>query len=137
MKCAIKKSIQWAISIFLLSSSLVASNNARSSTEPELVILTGSYNNQDWVEKNISMLACQTYTNWHLIYIADAPTDGTIKKFQELVEQHGIADKITLIINAERRGHMANQYDAIHACLNTKVIVIYDGDDWFSTDQAL
>lgn len=134
---AIKKSIRWLAAICLLSSAVLFGDAACLSTDPEFIILTGSYNNQDWVEKNISMLACQTYTNWHLIYIADAPTDDTIPKVQALIQLHGIADKVTLIINPERRGHMANQYDAIHACRNYQVIVIYDGDDWFATEQAL
>ena len=122
--------------IFWLNLSTYA-NNACLVSDPEFIILTCSYNNEEWVEKNISMLACQTYTKWHLIYIADAPIDNTVEKVQELIELYGIADKVTLIINPERRGHMANQYDAIHACSNNEVIVIYDGDDWFATDQAL
>lgn len=105
--------------------------------DPEFIILTCSYNNELWVEKNISMLACQTYKNWHLIYIADAPTDTTVEKVRELIERYNIADKVTLIVNPERYGHMANQYNAIYGCRNDQVIVIYDGDDWFATDQAL
>ena len=44
----------------------------------KFVIITPSYNNEEWVEPNLASMLNQTYTNWRTIYINDCSTDNTL-----------------------------------------------------------
>ncbi|BDC34105.1 hypothetical protein Noda2021_00630 [Candidatus Dependentiae bacterium Noda2021] len=100
-------------------------------------IITASYNNSEWYQKNLLSLFVQNYRNWHLIYIDDCSTDGTAQLVEDFVKEHAMDHYVTIVKNKERRGHLANQYDAIHACNKDEIIVILDGDDWFAHDGVL
>lgn len=107
---------------------------------PELtsfVIITASYNNSEWLERNLNSIFAQNYNNWHLVYIDDCSTDGTADGVQAHIDKQGKSDKVTLIRNAQRHGHMYNQYHAIGAVAADKVIVIVDGDDWLAHNDVL
>lgn len=101
------------------------------------VIVTASYNNIEWYERNLSSIFNQDYDNWHLIYIDDCSTDGTADAVIAYAQQHGMAHKMTLIRNTERRGHMYNQYHTIHTIPADKVVVMADGDDWLAHPGVL
>ena len=42
-----------------------------------MVIVIASYNNERWVEENLKSVFMQDYSNYRVIYIDDASTDGT------------------------------------------------------------
>jgi len=101
----------------------------------KFVILTASYNNEQWLHKNLDSIFGQKYDSsyWRVIYINDCSSDNTGQLVEEYVAQHGYHDQITIIQNEKRRRHLANQYDAIHhLCKSNEIIVICDGDDWFA-----
>lgn len=109
-------------------------------TLPELtsfVIMTASYNNIEWLERNLNSIFAQNYANWHLVYVDDCSTDGTPDAVQAHIDKQGKSDKVTLIRNDQRHGHMYNQYHAISAVAADKVIVIVDGDDWLAHNEVL
>ncbi|MFS8564222.1 MAG: glycosyltransferase family 2 protein [Rhabdochlamydiaceae bacterium] len=101
------------------------------------VIITPSFNNSKWCEKNLMSVFDQTYDNYRLIYIDDCSTDGTADKVQEIVARFGKADKVQLIRNKVNKGAMANFYHAIHSCSNEEIVVCLDGDDWLAHDRVL
>ncbi|MBS1986427.1 glycosyltransferase [Candidatus Dependentiae bacterium] len=101
------------------------------------VIVTASYNNIEWFERNLSSIFAQAYDNWRLVYIDDCSTDGTVDAVRAYVDACDKSDKVTLIRNAQRHGHMYNQYHAIHAVAPESVIVIVDGDDWLAHNNVL
>ncbi len=101
------------------------------------VIITPSFNNSRWCEKNLMSVFEQTYDNYRLIYIDDCSTDGTADKVQEIVERWGKRDKVQLIRNEVNRGAMANFYHAIHSCSDKEIVVCLDGDDWLAHDRVL
>lgn len=100
-------------------------------------IVTGSYNNSEWCERNIELLFTQDYDNWHLFYIDDCSQDDTVDKVERLINNYNKADKVTLIKNKKRYGHMYNQYTVINTIDPRAVVVIYDGDDWFANTHVL
>ena len=63
-----------------------------------IVIL--SYNNEDWVSKNLGSAINQDYDNYDVVYVEDASTDGTREKVKSMQEswdhKKGI---LTLICN--------------------------------------
>lgn len=108
-----------------------------SDTQKPIVILTASYNNKDWYERNLSSLFGQRYDNWRLIYINDCSTDQTSLLVQEYVRKSGQSDRVTFVDNKVRQGHLANQYAAIHTCKPHEIVVILDGDDWLAHNNVL
>lgn len=47
------------------------------------------------------------------------------------------SSRVQLIKNSERKGALANQYEAIHLCKDDEVIITLDGDDWFAHRDVL
>lgn len=131
--------ISYAILLLVASvplSPLYASNV--SIPEKKIVVIIASYNNQNWYEPTLKSLISQDYENWEAIYINDASTDETQRCVQQYLEKYDIHHRVTLINNPTRHGALANQYHAIHACNDTDIIIILDGDgDRFTDNQVL
>ncbi len=101
------------------------------------VIITPSFNNSKWCEKNLASVFEQTYDNYRLIYIDDCSTDGTADKVQEIINRLWKADKVQLIRNKVNKGAMENFYHAVHSCSDQEIVVCLDGDDWLAHDKVL
>ncbi|MFA5306196.1 MAG: glycosyltransferase family 2 protein [Candidatus Babeliales bacterium] len=101
------------------------------------VVVIASYNNQNWYKKNLNSVFNQTYKNYHVIYIDDCSSDKTGALVEQYVKEQHQELHVTLIKNKERRGAMANYYEAIHSCGAASIIVQLDGDDWFAHDHVL
>ncbi len=108
-----------------------------SAEEKLIVAVTASYNNKDVCKKNLFSLYSQEYDHWKMIYIDDASTDGTPDLIQSLISQYQLENRVTLIRNKTRKGHLSNQYYAIHSCPKDAIILILDGDDWLAAPWAL
>lgn len=102
-----------------------------------LVIEVASRNNREWLEQHFDSIRTQTYTNWRIIYIDDASTDGTADAVMEYVTKYNLEDRITLIRNSVRKGALANHYRAIHMCDDWEIVCQLDGDDWFADNNVL
>lgn len=118
----------------ILTSIVAASLYAEDKT---FVIVCASFNNQNVIVKNLRSIFLQKYSKWRLIYINDNSTDATLDIFNDVVAKSRLSSKITLINNTTRRGHLYNQYHAIHSCKDDEIIVIVDGDDWLAHDGVL
>ena len=104
--------------------------------ERPLVVIVPSYNNKDWCERNLDSIFNQKYSNYRVIYIDDCSPDKTYKYVQKYIDEHNVADKISLIRNKKNCGALANLYKAIHLCPDHAIIVTIDGDDWLHGDQV-
>jgi glycosyltransferase involved in cell wall biosynthesis len=117
---------------------LFALQTTFSYAEKAIVVLTTSYNNQKWVEKNLRSIFEQAYSNYRVIYIDDASQDLTANFVEVWVKNHPKKLRFDLIRNQERVGALANIYHGIHDhCADEEIIVSLDGDDWFYDDQVL
>ena len=105
--------------------------------EKTMVVIIPSYNNEQWVEKNLKSVLSQKYENFKVLYVDDCSTDNTYKKVLDLVETLHEQERVTIIHNKERVGAMANWYRAIHMCDDKAVIVQLDGDDWLAHEGVL
>lgn len=113
-------------------------------TKNKKVVLIPSYNNEEWVEKNLSSLLAQKDDNWVGIYINDFSLDKTREKTVEVLKKYDNSHRIFLQNNATHRGNCANLWLTIHECNDLPFqiddmdpIIIFDGDDWYMTDEAL
>ncbi len=102
--------------------------------EKHFVVLTLSYNNEAFVEKNADSVLSQTYPNFTWIYIDDCSTDATFEKISGRASHF---PNVKIQRNEKNMGAMANMYHAIHALDPHDVVVILDGDDWFSHERVL
>ncbi len=109
-----------------------------SQEEQPMVVLTTSYNNKNWVKKNITSILRQNYSNYRLIYIDDASQDGTADALENFMENIPKKIEVQIIRNKNRAGALANIYHAIHdLCADNEIVISLDGDDWFYDNQVL
>lgn len=100
--------------------------------EKPFVIIIPSYKNKNWHKRNLNSVFSQQYRNYRVIYIDDCSPDNTGQLVNEYVKLLNMENKITVIINAERNGALANIYKAAHLCQPHEIIVNLDGDDWLA-----
>jgi len=99
------------------------------------VFIVPSFNNSEWIERNLQSIFEQTYVNWKIIYINDNSTDDTHDKFMELSKSH--MDKITYIQDTTKYGQAFNRYRAYNLCEDSDICIMLDGDDWLASPFVL
>lgn len=105
--------------------------------EKPLVVLITSYNNKEYVRRNLTSVFAQKYSNYRIIYIDDCSTDNTSAMVQMLVERFNQQERLTFVRNDERVGALANIYHGVYSCRDEEIIVSLDGDDWFAHANVL
>lgn len=121
--------------LYVLFLPLITILTTQARIEWELIIPT--YNNERWCIKNIESLVNQTYPHWHATIIIDCATDKTEERLRAYITEHGLEDRITIVVNPENRGALANIYYAATLCPPHKVVGLLDGDDWLAHDHVL
>jgi len=108
-------------------------------TPPEklIVVVIPSYNNIEWYENNLCSIFMQEYENYRIIYIDDCSDDGTADAVAAYVERAGQSDRVTLIRNPERMGHLYNHIIAVNMAEDYAIVVHIDGDDWLRLDERV
>lgn len=102
-------------------------------------IVIPSYNNEKWVDYNIASIINQTYTNYDVLYIDDASTDGTYELVYNIVGKLPNWKIITNNVN-RRRGYNISPYNQNILDFvddDNDVLVFVDGDDWLYDEQVL
>ena len=87
----------------------------------KFVIITPSYNNEEWVEPNLASMLNQTYTNWRTIYINDCSTDNTLEKVNNIVKND---KRFTIINNKENQGATYNYINFLDQIEDNEIINI-------------
>ncbi len=105
--------------------------------EKPFVIVIPSYNNKDRYKENLNSIFEQKYHNYRVIYISDAPTDGTTELVEEYVKQWRQEHRFTLIKNHQKSGPLACMAQAVFQCDKTEVVVDLDGNDTLAFDGTL
>lgn len=101
-------------------------------------ILICSYNNANWVKKNLDSVFCQTYPHYRVLYINDCSTDTTATQVHNYLTDKDIDKKCNIITTTRRHYKLYNMFHAIHKlCNNNEIIVELDGDDWFLHEKVL
>lgn len=96
-------------------------------------ILVPSYNNQDWVEYNLSSLISQTYQNYHVYYLDDASTDNTYEIVKNLV---GNNPKFTIIKKTENT-YPYGILSFFEYLDDDDIYMAVCGDDWLYDEKVL
>lgn len=90
-----------------------------------------------WYKNNLDSACFQEYDNYRILYIDDASPDGTGDAVQAYIDQHQLADRVTLIRNTTNKGALANIYYAVLSCDDHEIIVLLDGDDRLKHNRVL
>ena len=100
------------------------------------IIITPSYNNEQWVEYNIASILNQTYDNYEVFYIDDASTDNTYEKVKEIVQE---LQNWKIIKNIENKGATHNYFHNLADYIKDPedIIIHLDGDDWLYDETVL
>jgi len=105
--------------------------------ENRFVIVIPSYKNKEWVRKNLLSAINQRYEHFRIIYTDDLSPDGTADEAEKIIKLFDKKGRVTFVRNEKRLGAMHNMYNMVHSCDDEEIIVVLDGDDWFSGPNVL
>ncbi|MCX5922437.1 MAG: glycosyltransferase [Candidatus Dependentiae bacterium] len=125
------------IAPLILNGNSSSFNAADERGERSIVIVTTSYNNKIWYQKNLESIFKQNYHNYTVIYVDDCSPDGTGQLVEEYIQKNNQGHRTKLIKNSERMGALGNYYKAICMCNDTAIVVQLDGSDFLANDQVL
>ena len=109
-----------------------------SDDDKDFVFIISSYNNQEYVTKNLDSVLNQQYEKWRIIYIDDASTDDTLVNVQSyLLKNQQINEKFKLITNEKNMKQAYNRYHSYKYCNDNEIICFLDGDDWLYDSNVL
>ena len=96
-----------------------------------------SYNNAANTVAVLDSIFLQDHSDFEVILIDDASTDGTGILAERYREQHNLQDRLTVVINKHRQRKMRNIYIAIHKCPDEAIVFQHDGDDILAHNHVL
>lgn len=99
-------------------------------------IIVPSFNNEKWVEYNVASILNQSYTNYDVLYIDDASTDGTYNAVTGIVKDLPNWKVIRNEVN-KGAGYNYTEFAAEFASDPNDILIHLDGDDWFYDDLVL
>lgn len=130
--------LQYIFYTLLINFEISISNLNEKILERHITIVTASYNNKKYYQKNLDSIFNQNYSNYDLFYIDDGSNDGTAMLVENYIKNKSPKCKITLKKNKKSlRSPLHNQYKAIHNIDPNSIVVILDGDDWFAHNNVL
>ena len=91
-----------------------------------------SYNNagNDRYKKSLNSILMQEYSNYHIVYVDDHSTDGTLDKAaQFLKEMQFPAERATLLRNEKNMKATYSNMRGSKECKSGEIMVSLDGDD--------
>jgi glycosyltransferase involved in cell wall biosynthesis len=101
--------------------------------DKHFVFIIPSYNNEQWVEKNLESIFNQNYHDYEIIYCDDGSTDNTHQKIVSTYRKYNKMIKLTYIKNDQNYKVIYNIWNAVHQyCKDTDIVIILDGDDWLA-----
>lgn len=101
---------------------------------PFVVVVIG-YNNGAYVEKTLASIESQNYSNFRIVYIDDASTDGTCDLVKQLI--YNTDKSISFIQNQERIGVLSNLSQVVRDSLDDEIITVVGGEDWLAHEWVL
>ncbi|MCQ6559707.1 glycosyltransferase family 2 protein [Paenibacillus mendelii] len=90
-----------------------------------VTVVVPTYNKEKFIKNALNSISMQTYTDWRLLVIDDASTDGTVGIIKKNIDP----DKTRLIELKENKG-ICHVLNTALKHIDTKYFVQVDGDDW-------
>lgn len=101
-----------------------------------MIVLTTSYNCENYIEKCLSSLKSQTFKDFKCYITDDLSTDGTVEKIKELISD----DSRFILIENTKKMYQCGNYDQVIRGMDInddEICVEVDGDDWLPNSKVL
>lgn len=92
---------------------------------PLVSVIVPIYNTENYLDRCIESILCQTYTNMEIILVNDGSTDDSLS----VCERYAAEDSRIQIISQSNRGIIAAKKAGIKLCRG-KYVMFVDSDDW-------
>ena len=102
----------------------------------KLIVLTTTYNCENFVERSLATIMTQTYKNFKCYITDDLSTDGTVEKIKNFIKGD---DRFVLIENKTKMFQPGNYDQVIRGEFdieNNDICVEVDGDDWLPDSKT-
>ena len=101
-----------------------------------LVILTTTYNCQDYIEKCLATIMTQTHKDFRCFITDDMSTDQTVNKIKNFIK----GDDRFILIENENKMYQPGNYDQVirgnYGVEDDDICVEVDGDDWLPDENV-
>jgi glycosyltransferase involved in cell wall biosynthesis len=101
-----------------------------------MIILTTTYNCQDFIEKCVYSIMSQSFKDFTCYITDDLSTDNTVKIIEDIIKE----DKRFILIKNKSKMYQPGTYDQVIRGLNIdddEICVEVDGDDWLPDRNVL
>lgn len=98
-----------------------------------IVVVTATYNAENYIERCIESVVTQDYDNWLMVITDDCSTDNTANVLNTYDDS-----RIKIVCNPENRGAVYNQVTSIRKWANDDdIVILLDGDDWLINNNQI
>ena len=98
--------------------------------DPLISVIVPIYNVEAYLDKCISSIMTQTYTNLEILLVDDGSTDRS----SEMCDAYACIDSRIKVIHKVNGGQSSARNVALEVCCG-KYISFVDGDDWIEADM--
>jgi glycosyltransferase involved in cell wall biosynthesis len=101
-----------------------------------MIILTTTYNCENFVERSLLSIMSQTFKNFTCYITDDMSTDNTVKIIKNIINN----DSRFILIENQTKMYQPGNYDQIIRGLNIpddEICIEIDGDDWLPNSKVL
>jgi len=96
----------------------------------KIIVLTTTYNCEDYIERSLSTIMTQKYKNFKCYITDDMSTDGTVGRIQKLIK----GDDRFILIENKTKMYQSGNYDQVirgdYDIDDEDICIEVDGDDW-------
>lgn len=89
-------------------------------------VIVPIFNVKKYIDRQVSSIVAQTMSEWELILVDDASTDGV----KDLLEEYSQADQRIKYVCHEKNAGVAAARATGLACSEGEYVCFFDGDDW-------
>ena len=102
----------------------------------KLIVLTTSYNCENYIERSLSTIMSQSYKDFRCFITDDMSTDNTVEKIKNFIKN----DNRFVLIQNQTKMYQAGNYDQIirgdYNISDEDICVEVDGDDWLPDSKT-
>jgi hypothetical protein len=107
--------------------------------EKHFSVVIPAWNCETWVGRALNSVLTQNYKNYTVYFVDDASTDNTERVVRDELERfvEEVQAKVIVVKNEENKKALYNICKSIEQVQEDTIVVLLDGDDWFSTTNVL
>lgn len=97
---------------------------------PKISVIVPSYNSQDYIQRCVTSILQQTFSDYEIVIVDDGSTDNSVKMVDDIAAKHSCIK----VVHQQNRGLAEARKTGIHAS-DGEYIVHVDSDDWLPKDS--